>query len=166
MDTCPARRDLVGVPDFGLGYLMDRPDMKLKTFCGTLEYAAPEMVGKRGYDCAPMPPAGYPAPVNAHSHVTRMLLASLPFRPYSGPATDVWSLAAMLYVMLTGDFPFVGDDPADVLRQMDQGGAAVRFPNYVPSGASECGPPRFICNKLTSFAWKRMCGAPLQAPLT
>ena len=47
----------------------------------------------------------------------------------------------MLYVMLTGDFPFVGDDPADVLRQMDQGGAAVRFPNYVPSGASECGPP-------------------------
>ena len=35
--------------DFGLGVALDRRDIKLKTFCGTFEYAAPEMLGKLGY---------------------------------------------------------------------------------------------------------------------
>ena len=52
LDVCMGLLSFGGVcacQDFGLGFLMEREDIKLKTFCGTLEYAAPEMVGKRGY---------------------------------------------------------------------------------------------------------------------
>ena len=37
-----------GPVDFGLGVAVDREHVKLKTFCGTFEYAAPEMIGKLG----------------------------------------------------------------------------------------------------------------------
>jgi serine/threonine protein kinase len=38
-----------------------------------------------------------------------------------GPASDVYSLGATLYALLTGQAPFRGDDPGELLRRVSRG---------------------------------------------
>jgi len=87
--------------DFGLGNTWE-PGTLLETFCGTLEYAAPEVVSKE--------------------------------KPYEGGPCDVWSLGVILYVMLTGKFPFEDDSVAAVLEKMQLGFPAIELQQTLPPG--------------------------------
>ena len=64
----------VKIIDFGFSLCITN-DEKLKSFCGTPSYMAPEIVAKKDY---------------------------------SGKQADVWAMGILLYIMLTGSFPFKG----------------------------------------------------------
>jgi tetratricopeptide (TPR) repeat protein len=61
-----------------------------------------------------------------------------------GPATDIYSLGATLYVLLTGHVPFEGNDAGEVLRRVQRG-------DYVPLALaprlSSLAPLAAICQK-------------------
>lgn len=85
----------VKVADFGLAKLQAQGTF-LKTFCGTLSYLAPEVLGTRYAGGAPRP-AVY----------TRLV--------------DVWSVGCLTYVILTGCMPFGGDKQEDLYRSVIAG---------------------------------------------
>jgi serine/threonine protein kinase len=60
--------------DFGFSTVLTG-DKKLKLFCGTPNFMAPEIVTKKDYD---------------------------------GTSADIWACGVVLFVLLTGSFPFKG----------------------------------------------------------
>jgi MAP/microtubule affinity-regulating kinase len=66
---------MVKLIDFGFSVLVTDPRQRLKVFCGTPSYMAPEITRKSDYEGAPV---------------------------------DMWAIGVLLYVMLTGAFPFRG----------------------------------------------------------
>ncbi|CAO2608042.1 Sperm motility kinase 2A [Lemmus lemmus] len=73
------REGKVKLCDFGLAIQVAEGQM-LKKVCGSLLYMAPEILAK--------------------------ILAS---KPYDGLAVDMWSLGVVLYVLVTGQFPYTED---------------------------------------------------------
>ncbi len=71
---------MIKIIDFGFSVLCSNTQ-KLKIFCGTPSYMAPEITLKKEYD---------------------------------GRAVDMWALGVLLYVMLTGQFPFKGISESDL----------------------------------------------------
>lgn len=59
----------------------------------------------------------------------------LAFQPYDGAAADAWALGVMLYVMLTGIYPFSDPRPAALFQKIQGGAGAVQFPKDFPPGA-------------------------------
>jgi len=55
----------------------------------------------------------------------------LSFKPYEGKAADVWGLGVILYVMLTGKYPFQDSVPMKLLRKIKE----ARF--HIPGHLSE-----------------------------
>jgi serine/threonine protein kinase len=66
---------MVKLIDFGFSVLVNAQNQRLKVFCGTPSYMAPEITKKADYEGMPV---------------------------------DIWALGVLLYVMLTGNFPFRG----------------------------------------------------------
>eukprot|EP00160_Parvularia_atlantis_P000555 Unigene10452_Nuclearia_a/m.31945 Unigene10452_Nuclearia_a/g.31945 ORF Unigene10452_Nuclearia_a/g.31945 Unigene10452_Nuclearia_a/m.31945 type:complete len:264 (-) Unigene10452_Nuclearia_a:44-835(-) len=95
----------VKVIDFGLSAMFEAPNGLLRTFCGTLEYAAPEVLSKE--------------------------------KSYFGPPTDVWSLGVVLFLMISGTYPFMveGMNPLDAAEQMRKGCNELAFPDIMSIGA-------------------------------
>lgn len=73
--------------DFGFSTCVSHKK-KIKLFCGTPSYMAPEIVTRKSY---------------------------------SGAAADVWALGVILYVLLTGIFPFKADNDRDLYRRISRG---------------------------------------------
>lgn len=74
--------------DFGFAVQLKGKDHKLRFFCGTPSYMAPEMVTSR---------------------------------EYLGFQIDVWALGVVLYVMLTGQFPFAGTTESQLYAKIRRG---------------------------------------------
>lgn len=70
---------MIKIIDFGFSVICS--PQKLKVFCGTPSYMAPELVKKHDYE---------------------------------GKPVDMWALGVLLYVMLTGTFPFRGISETDL----------------------------------------------------
>ena len=80
-------RNNVKLIDFGFS-VCTPIDSKLKVFCGTPSYMAPEIVVKKDYN---------------------------------GFASDIWSLGVILYLLLTGVYPFKGATERDLYLKIAKG---------------------------------------------
>jgi serine/threonine protein kinase len=79
---------MVKLIDFGFSVLTNTPNQRLKVFCGTPSYMAPEITRKSDYEGRPV---------------------------------DIWALGVLLYVMITGQFPFRGVSEQDLYQRIQRG---------------------------------------------
>ena len=93
------KTNMVKIIDFGFS-VMCSSMQKLKIFCGTPSYMAPEITMKKEYD---------------------------------GKTVDMWALGVLLYVMLTGTFPFKGTTEADLYHKIQKGNFSM--PDFVSKDA-------------------------------
>lgn len=89
----------VKVIDFGFATCFSN-DKKTKLFCGTPNYMAPEIVGKK---------------------------------EYYGPPVDIWAAGVLLFVLLTGTFPFRANNDKELYKKIINGHYVV--PEYVSNKA-------------------------------
>lgn len=89
----------VKVIDFGFATCFSN-DKKTKLFCGTPNYMAPEIVGKK---------------------------------EYYGPPVDIWAAGVLLFVLLTGIFPFRANNDKELYKKIISGYYVV--PEYVSNKA-------------------------------
>ena len=87
------------VIDFGFSTCFSH-EKKVKLFCGTPTYMAPEIVTRK---------------------------------EYCGPPADVWALGVLLFVMLSGCFPFKAPTDRELFKKIERG--IFSIPSHVPAGA-------------------------------
>lgn len=85
--------------DFGFATCFGN-EKKVKLFCGTPSYMAPEIVGRK---------------------------------EYAGPPVDIWAAGVLLFVLLTGNFPFRGSSDKDLYKSILKG--HVVYPEYISNNA-------------------------------
>lgn len=85
---------LVKITDFGLAKVQGNGSF-MKTFCGTLAYVAPEVIGGKG-----------------ETNEERNEYSSL---------VDMWSMGCLVYVILTGHLPFSGSTQEQLYKQISRG---------------------------------------------
>ena len=85
---------LVKITDFGLAKIQSA-ELAMSTFCGTLAYVAPEVIGGK-----------------VNNDKERQKYSSL---------VDMWSLGCLVYVILTGHLPFSGSTQAEFYEKIRQG---------------------------------------------
>ncbi|GMM56906.1 serine/threonine/tyrosine protein kinase [Maudiozyma humilis] len=92
---------LVKITDFGLAKVQSA-ERAMSTFCGTLAYVAPEVIGGRGE----------PREIQGATQEARAHYSSL---------VDMWSLGCLVYVILTGHLPFSGSTQAELYEKIRAG---------------------------------------------
>jgi len=58
-------------------------------------------------------------------------------RSYDGAAADMWALGVILYILLTGTYPFRDTHPANLFQKIQQGHSAVYFPATMSEAARD-----------------------------
>lgn len=91
---------LVKITDFGLAKIQDNGTF-MKTFCGTLAYVAPEVIGSKNNE------GQYDEEEEERNEYST--------------AVDMWSLGCLVYVILTGHLPFSGSTQVELYKQIGRG---------------------------------------------
>jgi serine/threonine protein kinase/Flp pilus assembly protein TadD len=97
------------VVDWGLAKPVGRPESLPKEGEATLRPSSGSAAGATRAGTAVGTPA-YMSPEQAAGRLEEL-----------GPASDIYSLGAMLYALLTGQAPFPGSDPGDILQRVQRG---------------------------------------------
>lgn len=58
-------------------------------------------------------------------------------QPYDGKAADVWALGVVLFVILTGTYPFQDNRPTNLFQKIQQAAAGVTFPSTMSERAKK-----------------------------
>ena len=98
LDTTQKRIKLI---DFGFATCFSNLK-KVKLFCGTPSYMAPEIFTNK---------------------------------EYSGPPVDIWAAGVLLFVLLTGNFPFKGNNDSELFKNILKG--HIVYPEYVSTAAKQ-----------------------------
>ena len=98
LDTTQKRIKLI---DFGFATCFSNLK-KVKLFCGTPSYMAPEIFTNK---------------------------------EYCGPPVDIWAAGVLLFVLLTGNFPFKGNNDSELFKNILKG--HVVYPEYVSTAAKQ-----------------------------
>lgn len=56
---------------------------------------------------------------------------------YDGAAADMWALGVILFILLTGSYPFRDSHPANLFHKIQQGHSAVSFPHTMSEAARD-----------------------------
>jgi serine/threonine-protein kinase len=118
------------VVDWGLAKVVDRPESPAGGEEGTLRPSSGSGEGPTQMGSAIGTPA-FMSPEQAAGRLDEL-----------GPASDIYSLGATLYALLTGQPPYEGQDHGEVLREVERGQPLPPRPRPVPVAARGRTVPR------------------------
>jgi serine/threonine protein kinase len=76
---------------------------------------------------------------HTHTHTSPAYVSPevLLCQPYDGKAADVWALGVVLFVVLTGSYPFQDNRPTTLFQKIQQASAGVSFPSTMSERAKK-----------------------------
>jgi len=85
---------IITLTDFGLARKDVPPPKRMNTFCGSLDFLAPEMVRMSPWLKPRTKKQGY------------------------GKEVDIWAIGVIAYAIMSGEFPFVDEAPMQLLQSI------------------------------------------------
>ncbi|XP_020192175.1 serine/threonine protein kinase OSK4 isoform X1 [Aegilops tauschii subsp. strangulata] len=133
----------VKLVDFGLSNVMHDGHF-LKTSCGSLNYAAPEVFTYLYYlTHYPHTSSHTSSAVIALTRISAQLISG---NLYAGPEVDVWSCGVILYALLCGRVPFEDDNIPNLIKKI-KGGFYI-LPSYLSDLAMDLIPRILIVDPM------------------
>ena len=86
---------VITVTDFGVARREPCRPRRMNSFCGTIDFMAPEMINR------------YFKGSNSQGY---------------GKEVDIWAIGIMLYIIMSGEFPFVDDTDENVMNRIIRDG--------------------------------------------